>query len=81
MYICLDCGKIFETPAHFAESHGFDTPPYEEFDGCPECGGAFVEAFECEHCGQLITGDYIELADGSRYCEECYCFKTVGEDG
>lgn len=80
MYICLECGSLFDKPVYYREKHGFDTPPYEEFEACPCCGGAFTETYECDSCGEWITGDYVELNDGSRYCEECYCIKTIGED-
>ena len=82
MFLCLECGSTFETPTHYREYHGehFGYPAYEEFEACPCCGGAVAETYECDGCGKLITGDYVELVDGSRYCEECYRFKTVGED-
>lgn len=80
MFICLECGSLFDKPMYYRESHGFDTPPYEEFEACPACGGAFAETYECDSCGEWITGDYAELNDGSRHCEECHCIKTIGED-
>lgn len=48
MYRCLDCGNKFETPKRYVERHGFDTPPFEEYHGCPKCGGAFEEFDEYE---------------------------------
>jgi hypothetical protein len=60
MYVCLDCQHIFEEGKHYVEAHGLDAPPYEEFDGCPKCGGAYVEAKKCDCCGEYITGDYIK---------------------
>lgn len=48
MYKCLDCDCIFENPKKFIERHGLDTPPYEEFFGCPVCGGSFEEYDEYE---------------------------------
>lgn len=41
---CLDCGEIFEVPAEWVETHGLDCGPYENWVGCPVCGGAFEEA-------------------------------------
>ena len=82
MYICLECGSTFSTPTHYREYRGecFGYPAHEEFMACPCCGGAFAETYECDCCGKLITGEYIETKDGFRYCDECYCFKYIGED-
>lgn len=43
---CLDCGREFDVPERYIERHGFDYPPYEEYLGCPYCGGAFDEIDE-----------------------------------
>jgi hypothetical protein len=80
MFICYECEHIFDEPKIWTEKHGMDTPPYEHYSGCPFCGGAFTETYKCECCGNWIVGEYAELADGSRYCEECYCVKNIGED-
>ena len=45
MFRCIDCGKTFRTPKTRYEKHGLDTPPYEEWDCCPYCGGD-VETYE-----------------------------------
>lgn len=79
MFLCLDCGKLFEEPSYYAETHGLDTPPYETWNGCPKCSGAYVETFECSQCGEWITGDYIEVG-GELICEECYHIKSIDED-
>lgn len=82
MFICCDCEKIFLEPSKYTEDRGewFGVPSYETYSGCPYCGGAFTETYECDCCGNWITGEYAEIADGSRYCEECYCVKNIGED-
>ena len=80
MYICLDCDNIFSAPRQFVETHGFDEPPYEEYLGCPYCGGTYIEAYECDRCGQYIIGDYIELNDGSLICDNCYESKNILEE-
>ena len=82
MFLCTECGAIFETPKYYRDYHGecFGYPAYEEYEAFPCCGGAFAETYECDCCGKWITGEYAELADGSRYCEECYCIKYIGED-
>ncbi len=77
MYVCLDCGKLFDSPKKIIEKHGLDSPPYEEFYACPKCGGAYVETTICNVCGNYITNDYIETADGNIYCENCYILKNV----
>lgn len=77
MYLCLDCGKLFETPTHYTEAHGLDAPPYETWMGCPVCGGAYVETMRCEQCGEWITGEYIELNDGQCVCDECYIARDI----
>lgn len=79
MFICLDCGKLFEEPKYYVETHGLDTPPYETWNGCPTCAGAYVETFECSKCGEWITGDYIEV-DGNLICEECYYVKSIEDN-
>ena len=71
MYICFDCGELFEEPKHYVETHGLDYPPYETWKGCPVCGGAYDDAMECSICGNYITGDYIE-DDGVFVCDNCY---------
>ena len=76
MFICLDCGKLFEEPKRYIERHGLDYAPYEAWKGCPECGGAYVETFECTQCGKWITGDYIEIGD-TLVCDECYQMKSI----
>lgn len=40
-YVCLECEKHFHSPRHYIEKHGLDTPPYEEWYGCPYCSGAY----------------------------------------
>jgi hypothetical protein len=77
MYLCLVCRRIFDEPERCTETHGLDCPPYEEWMGCPHCAGAYVETMACECCGNWITGEYIELADGSAICEECYEIKHI----
>lgn len=80
MYICKDCGSLFLEPHKYTEKHNLDIPPYEERHGCPYCGGAFTETHECNICGDYITGDYVELADGSYACENCYIERNIMED-
>ena len=79
-FVCVECGELFEESQHFVEKHGFTYPPYEEWYGCPHCGGAFVDAFRCEYCGEYITDRYIQIEDGKRYCVECYRERDLEDD-
>ena len=79
MYICLDCEEIFVFPKKYVELHDLDCPPYEEHNGCPNCGGTYVPTFECDCCGEYITGDYVEVDYGNFYCSNCYTLKNIGD--
>ena len=80
MWICLDCNKLFAYPKHYTDTHGLDDPPYECYSGCPYCGGAYAETYECDCCGEWITGEYIKAEDGKRYCENCYTTMELGDE-
>ena len=80
MLVCLDCGQIFSEPKHYTETHGLEREPFESWFGCPECGGAYVETYECDECGHWITGDYIKLVSDERICEDCYTTYELGEE-
>ncbi len=79
MYICLECGKIFNTPKKCIETHGLDTPPYETWHGCPYCEGNYTETYECDVCGQWITGEYVVLDDGTTACYNCYVIRDIAD--
>lgn len=78
MFVCKDCGRIFEEPREYTETHGLDSPPYEHWRGCPLCGGTYTEAIRCDGCGEYIVGEYIKTIDYRYYCENC--FKTRDTD-
>ena len=80
MLVCLDCCRTFEEEKHYVERHGFNVGPFEEWDGCPYCGGAYTEAYECDCCGEWITGDYAKTKGGERFCENCYTPMTLGDE-
>lgn len=69
MYRCMECGNLFEEGEqktyreYMGECHGY--PAYEEFCGCPLCGGSYKEITPCEICG-TYNHDF-----GEEYCEEC----------
>ena len=80
MWICLDCNELFQDPTHYVETHGMETPPYYEWNGCPYCGGAYAEAHECDCCGSWILDNYIKTDDGKRYCANCYTTMEIGDE-
>lgn len=80
MFVCIECNAIFEEPAHWQESHGLSTPPYEQFSGCPHCKGNYTEAPRCDCCDDYITSNYILTNDGKRYCEDCICTMQLGDE-
>ena len=80
MFVCIDCGEIFSTAKHYTETHGLEREPFEEWFGCPCCGGAYTTAYECDMCGHWIVGDYIKLVSGERICENCYTKYEIGEE-
>lgn len=66
---CTDCGYVFdyEDRTVVKESHGFNDGFYETFSCCPNCGGDFKDAVDCDQCGETFTED--ELYEG--WCETC----------
>lgn len=68
MFKCCECGCVFEDAKRYTETHGLDSPPYEEYNACPKCAGAFEEAEECAECGEWFrpSEDF-----ESPYCHEC----------
>lgn len=74
MFICNECGEVFEEPKVFEETHGLDTPPYEKWYLCPHCGDTGISrALECTRCGEWISEHHAMLGDGLQpLCETCY---------
>lgn len=66
MFICGDCGKLFEEPKEWSQNHG-EPHLTERWSGCPDCGGGFEEAYHCKQCYNEFMKD--DLTEG--YCEEC----------
>ena len=62
-YKCLECGHIFEDGEEWrwVEPHG------ERMTGCPICGCAYDEAYQCDRCGSFHLSD--ELYHG--LCLDC----------
>jgi hypothetical protein len=68
MYICLDCGEIFEEPETWEESYPYgEGYAYQTFSCCPHCEGSYEEAEVCKDCGEYFAPD--DLYDGM--CNEC----------
>ena len=80
MFICTDCGCIFERPKVVTERHGLGEPPYEKLEICPECGGAFVPVKRCNYCGEVIADQFVETANGLLFCDNCYCERNIEDD-
>lgn len=80
MFVCIECGCLFGEPKRHIERHGLDTPPYEEWYGCPLCNGAYADAHRCECCGGYITDAYIKTGDGKRYCSDCVYDMDLGDE-
>ena len=77
MYLCLNCDNLFEDSRQYIDRHGLDSPPYEEYFGCPKCAGAYVETVRCDECDEWIIGEYIELKNGTVFCDQCYDIKDI----
>lgn len=80
MFVCLDCGHIFEYPYCWEERHGLEYGPFEKFSGCPRCGEPYTEAHKCECCNEWIAGEYVKLNSGERICNGCYITYELGEE-
>ena len=80
MFVCTECGEVFDEPYYWKEGHGFDYGPFEQWSGCPYCGGSYAEAYKCDCCDEWITGCYVKLKNGERICEECYTTYDLGEE-
>ena len=77
MFICLDCGEIFEKPKIFTETHGLGSHPYEELYGCALCGGSYAETYKCDVCGKYVEDEYITTDKGDIIWENCYITNSV----
>ena len=80
LFVCFECGSIFSEPLYWEETHGLDSPPYEQWSGCPYCKGDYIEAFKCDCCEEWITDSYIKTDDDKRYCENCFTKRDLGDE-
>ena len=78
VYICLDCCETFEEPKRYTETHGLDSPPYEEWNGCPYCGGSYSTTYKGDGCGKWIDGEFVEILPSHEvYCDRCFELKDI----
>ena len=80
MFVCLECGRVFEEAIEWEENHGLDYGPYEKWSGCPSCKGDYVEAYPCDGCDDWITGQYVKLSNGERFCENCFYIMELDDE-
>jgi hypothetical protein len=80
LFVCLDCGHLFEHPQKVQEKHGLEDGPFEEFYACPVCSGAYVTAPICDGCDEYITDDYLQTKDGSIWCQDCCMARNIGDE-
>jgi len=68
MYICNDCGEVFEDCKVVYEPHPYGMgSAYEKWYLCPHCDSTDIdEAKECERCGEYFA----DLRKG--LCDCCY---------
>ena len=88
MFICKDCGSLFENPDHMEENVGeyCGQPAFQTIDICPNCHCDEIdEARMCEICGEWISEDDMECD----VCYDCmnehkydfdYCEKLCGDE-
>lgn len=72
MYKCMVCDHLFEDgeerewKEEVVPFSTFGRYVYEEWVGCPLCGGAFKKARACEICGS-----YQNMEEGAFFCNTC----------
>ena len=68
MFICNECGKTFEEPKVYYESHPYgEGHAHEKWTVCPYCREADIsEAEQCERCGDWVESTRKGL------CDVCY---------
>ena len=75
IYKCVECEAQFSTPKRVLEPDGLETPPYRYTEGCPYCGGVFVDkvAVCCDCNENIYEGDrYYKISStGECFCEQC----------
>lgn len=69
MYICDDCGAVFDEPFGQRQPHG------EVYEVCPACGGSFSEAKHCPVCGEY----HHPAEQRFEVCDTCMKWKRTKE--
>ncbi len=73
IYKCNECGRLFDTPNHYFETHGLDTPPYEEIFACPYCDSfSYEETDVCDVCGKTDYAHRFVRSGQRTVCMECW---------
>lgn len=67
MFICNECGEVFEDYKIYEERHPYGMGyAVEKIAVCPYCNDTDIaEAVKCEHCGEWVA----EVDDG--LCDVC----------
>lgn len=75
MFVCGDCGAVFEKPAKRVETIWTKGRSEQYVLGrCPECGsGNFEEGVKCGVCGEIVSNFVAERSCGQYVCEKCIC--------
>ena len=74
MFICNDCGEVFEEPKIYYEHHPYGMGYAEEkWLACPHCGDTDIkDAVECSRCGDYIAEDDAHMDENGLYlCDMC----------
>lgn len=78
MFLCKECGGLFETPKCTVEHlEHFGCPCAREEYCSPCCSADYIPAQACKICGDWICGEYIELVNGEMVCDSCYVRKDI----
>lgn len=65
MFICLECGELFESPKRIIDEEYYGCYQYDY--ECPYCGGDYEEVVECLGCGKNFGES--DLTEG--FCKKC----------
>ena len=67
MWICNDCGEMFQEPKKVYENQGefWGAPAWEAFGACPFCESTDIDEMKrCKRCGEWIeSGDLCDCCE------------------
>lgn len=73
MFICNDCGAMYDSLEKFHEYIDDDGHEYNIYYGCPNCRSDNVDQLcKCDLCGEYVADGYVLLKDGTIACNNCY---------